>query len=108
LTKEEFATLHALLPKLYQHMMQHPNSMLCQFYGVYRMVLHNGEKVRNDNSEWPFGRALFANELGTTFLWRVLDRGAPIECSDKEPPGGLSPGSVLLNPFEPQSATQIW
>jgi 1-phosphatidylinositol-4-phosphate 5-kinase len=46
LTKEEFTTLHTLLPKLYQHTMQHPNTMLCQFYGVYRMMLHTGVKVR--------------------------------------------------------------
>jgi hypothetical protein len=36
----------AVLPKLYQHMLQHPNSMLCQIYGVYKLVLHNSEKVR--------------------------------------------------------------
>lgn len=46
LKKGETKLLFSMLPAYYKHVASHPHTLLTKFYGLHRLILDNGRKVR--------------------------------------------------------------
>lgn len=44
--KTEYKLLRQMLPKYFKHMVQHPHSLICRFYGLHRIQPDGGRKAR--------------------------------------------------------------
>jgi len=44
-TTEEFKVLQRILPQYYEHVTNHPDTLVCQFYGAYRSQTSIGRKI---------------------------------------------------------------
>jgi 1-phosphatidylinositol-4-phosphate 5-kinase len=38
MTKEEFTVLLDILPQYYKHLKEHPDSLMCRYYGLHKIV----------------------------------------------------------------------
>lgn len=46
LNKPELKVLHKMLPKYYDHVKEHENTLITKFFGLHRIALRGGRKVR--------------------------------------------------------------
>eukprot|EP00983_Pelagomonas_calceolata_P126266 1161289-Pelagomonas_calceolata.AAC.7 len=50
--KNEVDLLCSILPRYYNHVVNHPHTLLTKFYGLHKITLKSGRKVSLAKSEW--------------------------------------------------------